>query len=125
MQTIRLNDKVQFSVKLLGEKSGVVVGVTKDFLHVKINDCIYNVKKENAKKVEEKKDQLNIVLQACKEVSEDGRGVFIDQAESLIIKQGYSKHQFAGALSALQKQGLYSPSCDSEYKGKFGYLSNK
>lgn len=56
---------------------------------------------------------------------ENGNGVFVDNAKGDAMNAGMTAHQFAGGLAALTAKGVYTPSSDPEYRGKFGYYSDK
>lgn len=58
---------------------------------------------------------------------EEGRhgGFFVGNAEYDALEAGMSKHQFAGGLAAMAKDGEYAPSDDPEYAGKYGYFIGK
>lgn len=54
--------------------------------------------------------------------TENGNGVFLDNARALTDKAGLNAHQFAGGLSALTASGFYKPESDPFYRGHYGYI---
>ena len=68
--------------------------------------------------------ELAVKLCVMANLQMDKKGLFVYEAEQDAVSAGLTKHQFAGGLAALTKKGIYTPSDDPEYRGKFGYFTD-
>lgn len=52
------------------------------------------------------------------------QGLFVYEARRTAEDAGMTAAQFAGGLSALTEKGIYTPSQDPEFRGKYGYFKD-